>query len=57
MKRALLTVQLIVSSLALFIQGSDFGRQSTIETEFAALLQGEGGPLVESGVGEKCFPS
>ena len=52
-ERALMTVQLIVGPLTLLIQGSNFARQSAIETEFAAFLQGEGSPLVESGIGEQ----
>ena len=38
MERALLAIQLIVGSLALFVQGSYFVRQSATETEFAAFL-------------------
>jgi hypothetical protein len=50
-----LTVQLIVGPLALLIQGGNFGRQSAVETELAAFLQGEGGPLVEPGTSEECL--
>ena len=52
-KRALLAVELIVGPLTLFIQGSNSERQPAVETEFVAFLQGEGGPLIESGIGEQ----
>lgn len=48
-----MAVQLIAGPLTLLVQGSNFARQSAIETEFAAFLQGEGSPLVESGIGEQ----
>ena len=51
-KGVLLTVQLIVGPLALFVQGSNPERQSAAKTKFAAFLQGEGGALVESGISE-----
>ena len=54
-KGGLLTVQLVVGPLALFVEGSDFERQSAVKTKFAAFLQGEGGALVESGIGEQGF--
>ncbi len=45
--------QTLQPALGLLVERADMRRQEAMQVKFAALLLGEGRPLVEQGIGEK----